>query len=173
MVYLKLIMAFVSTAVISFLLFYILIKSKKDDSVQAIEKKDKAGLKKLKKELKTSQFSWQNTVMSKWVAFGGGFYGVMAVLTYLVVEFNEVLDLLTSEASIMATLAELGVGDLVNFFINSLMNFVSAITWPVYWMGRVEGHSVWVWFVTVYGGYVVGQFLAKNMTNPYAEHKNG
>ncbi len=170
MIYFQLILAFCSTAVISFLLFYLLLKHKNNVSLEVVEKKDKAGLKKLKKELKKDQFSWQNMVMSKWVAFGGGFYGVMAVLTYVVVEFNEVLDLLTSEASFMATIAELGAGDLVNFFINSLMNFVTAISWPIYWMARVDGDSILMWFMAVYAGYVVGQFLAKNMTNPYANH---
>lgn len=167
MIYLKLILAFISTAAVSFLLFYVLMKQSKAESIAAIESKDKAGLKKMKAELKTERLSWQNIIMSKWVAFGGGFYGVMAVMTYVVVEFNEVVDLLTSEATLMATIAELGVGDLINFFINSIMNFVAAITWPVYWMNKVEGHSIWVWFLVVYAGYAVGQFLAKNSTNPY------
>lgn len=168
MLYLKLLTAFVGAAAVSFLLFYLLMKQRSSESLGVIENKDKGGLKKLKAELKAEKFSWQNVVMSKWVAFGGGFYGVMAVLTYVVVEFREVVDLMTSEASLMATIAELGISDLVAFFINSIMNFVTAITWPVYWMSRVEGYSVWVWFVIVYSGYVTGQFLAKNMSNPYA-----
>ncbi len=164
---LKLILAFVGTGSISFLLFYLMLKQKSSDSVSIIESKDKQGLKRLKKDLKQDRWTLQNVLMSKWVAFGGGFYGVMAVLTYAVVEFREVVDFLSSESSIMATLASLGVGDLINFFINSIMNFVTAITWPVYWMSHVQGYSVWVWFVVVYFGYICGQFIAKNTTNPY------
>lgn len=169
MIYIKLITAFVGTGAISFLLFYVLMKHGNRQSIDVIENKDKAAMKRLKAELKANKTTWQNIVMSKWVAFGGGFYGVMAVLTYVVVEFKEVVDLLTSEASLMATIAELGVSDLVSFFINSLMNFVTAITWPIYWMNKVEGYSVWVWCLIVYGGYVTGQFLAKNTVNPYGE----
>ena len=171
MIYLKLLSAFIAAAAVSFVLFYVLMKQRSSESVAVIENKDKAGLKKLKVELKNEKFSWQNMVMSKWVAFGGGFYGVMAVLTYVVVEFREVMDLMSSEASLMATITELGISDLINFFINSLMNFITAITWPVYWLNRVEGYSVWVWLFLAYAGYLTGQFLAKNISNPY-ENKN-
>jgi hypothetical protein len=168
MVYLKLFTAFISTGALSFVMFYVLMKQGNSESVTVIESKDKSGLKKMKAELKAEKFSWHKVVMSKWVAFGGGFYGVMAVLTYLVVEFREVVDFLTSEESVMATIAALGFGDLISFFINSLMNFIAAITWPVYWINKVEGQSIWVWFLVVYAGYVSGQFIAKNSRNPYA-----
>ncbi len=167
MVYFKLILAFVSTGLVSFVLFYMLLKEKGNDSVSVIESKDKAGMKQIKQDMKEQRWSLQRVMMSKWVDFGGGFYGVMAVLTYVVVEFREVVDFMTSEETVVATLTSLGIGDLVNFFINSLMNFITAIAWPAYWIRKVEGHSVWVWFVVVYFGYVCGQFFAKNMTNPY------
>lgn len=167
MILFKMLLAFVSCALISYLLFYLMLKQKNAASLAVVEKKDKAGLKKLKQELKSDRWSWQKVVMSKWVAFGGGFYGVMAVLTYVVVELREVVDFLTSENSIMATLSAMGISDIVSFFVNSIINFVTAIVWPVYWMNRVEGYSIWVWFVVVYCGYVVGQFMAKNMANPY------
>ena len=80
-----------------------------------------------------------------------------------------ILTCLWLPATVMATLEAMGVGDVVNFFINSLMNFITAITWPVYWLNKTEGHSVWVWFVVVYLGYYCGQMLAKNTVNPYAE----
>ncbi len=169
MVYLKLMLAFVSTGLVSFVLFYLLLKEKGSDSVAVIENKDKAGMKQIKQDMKKQKWSLQRVMMSKWVDFGGGFYGVMAVLTYVVVEFWEIVDFMTSEETVMATLSSLGVGDVVNFFINSLMNFITAITWPAYWIKKVEGHSVWVWFVVVYLGYVFGQYIAKNIINPYEQ----
>lgn len=165
----KLILAFVGTGAVSFLLFFLMLKQGKDDSVSIIEGKDKAGLKRLKQDLKQEQWTPQNLLMSKWVAFGGGFYGVMAVLTYIIVEFFEVVDFLTSESSIIETISSLSVRDFVDLFINSIMNFVTAITWPVYWMKNTEGYATWVWFLVVYLAYTCGQFLAKNMTNPYSK----
>ncbi len=171
MTYFKLLLAFASTGLVSFVLFYLLLKEQDTDSVAVIENKDKEGMKQFKKDLKSKDWSVKRMMMSKWVDFGGGFYGVVAVLTYVVVEFREVVDFMTSEETVMATLAALGVGDVVNFFINSLMNFITAIAWPAYWINKVEGHSVWVWFVVVYLGYLTGQFFAKNVVNPY-EQKN-
>ncbi len=169
MEYLKALMMFLGVATVSFVLFYLMLKQKNSNSVAIAESKDKGELKKLKQELKADKWSWQNVMMSKWVDFGGGFYGVMAVFTYLIVEFKEVVDLLTSEASMIDTISQLGVADLVGFFVNSLMNFITAIVWPAYWLNETAGLSVWVWFLIVYFAYACGQFLAKNLRNPYAK----
>ncbi len=163
----SLILAFITTGLVSFLLFYVMLKQRDLATVETLEKKHKGGLKRLKKELKAAPWSWQNVVMSKWVAFGGGFYGVMAVLTYVAVELVEVVEFFTSEGSLFATLADLGFGDLINFFINSLMNFIIAVSWPIYWLKNITGYSPWVWFVVVYAAYLSGQFMAKNTANPY------
>ena len=158
---LKMFMAFAATAAVSYLMFILMLRQKHEAIQEAIENKDKKALKKAKQEIKDQPWSWHQIFLSKWMEFGGGFYGVVAVLTYLVVEGREVYDFLTSEATVMATIAQLGIGDLVQFFINSLMNFITAITWPVYWMGKTSYFSTWVWFLVVYAGYVAGQFLAK------------
>ncbi|TDR17507.1 hypothetical protein [Marinicella litoralis] len=163
----KLLFAFLGTGAISFILFYFMLKQSNKESVAIIETKDKAGMKRLKKEFKQERWTVQNVLMSKWVAFGGGFYGVMAVLTYVIVEFFEIVDFLSSESSFVDTISSLGFSDLISFFINSLMNFVTAITWPIYWMKNTDGYAIWVWFVTVYLGYTCGQYLAKNSVNPY------
>lgn len=158
---LQVLLAFLGCGLISFLLFYVLLRQEQSEAIKAIKTKDKAELKKIKKELKKAPLSVQNIVMSKWVAFGGGFYGVMALLTYLVVEFYEVVDFLTSEETMWATITSLGVNDVFAFFINSLMNFVTAIAWPFYWLRNIHGYSAWIWFVVVYVGYLAGQTLAQ------------
>ncbi len=170
MEYLQALMMFFGVAAVSFLLFYLMLKQPNSESLTVIEGKDKAGMKQLKKELRANRWSWQNVMMSKWVDFGGGFYGVMAVFTYLIVEFNEVVDLITSEASMLETISQLGISDLVNFFINSLMNFITAITWPAYWVRGASGFHIGVWLLIIYSAYVCGQFLAKNVRNPYAKN---
>ena len=158
----KLLFAFLGTGTISFILFYFMLKQNNKESVAIIESKDKAGMKRLKKEFKQERWTVQNVLMSKWVAFGGGFYGVMAVLTYVIVEFFEIVGFLSSESSFVDTISSLGFSDLISFFINSLMNFVTAITWPIYWMKNTDDYAIWVWFVTVYLGYTCGQYFAKN-----------
>ncbi len=166
---LKLLLAFLGTGTVSYLMFYFLLKQDNKNSIAVIEGKDKEGMKRLKSDLKQQSWTIQNVLMSKWMSFGGGFYGVMAVLTYVIVEFFEVVDFLTSESSLIETIKALSVGDFVDLFINSIMNFVTAITWPVYWMRSVEGYATWIWFVVVYFGYSCGQYFAKNTVSQQSE----
>jgi hypothetical protein len=102
---------------------------------------------------------------SKWMEFGGGFYGVVALFTYALVELGEIRDL-------FANFGDLFRGDLVRmivqFFVESLKNFVTAITWPVYWLERIHGEQ-WLWVIGAYGGYWLGAKaafrLSQNQSN--------
>ncbi len=160
----QLVIAFLSTAAVSLILYYLVHKQY---GTEFLNENDEEAV--LDKKIKDDDWSPQNVLMSKWMSFGGGFYGVVAVLTYLVVEFREVVDFFTSQGSLLETVTSLGISDLVNLFVNSIMNFVVAISWPAYWLNKIEGHSVWVWFLVVYSGYLAGQFCAKNAINPYQE----
>lgn len=165
MAYIKIISAFTGSLVISYVLFIVLFKHHNEEVADILTKKDKQQLKAYKKELKSQSWSWQNMLMSKWVEFGGGFYGVMAVLTYAVVESQEIYAFFTSEQSFLATLYAVGFGDVFDLFLNSILNFITAIVWPVYWINKTEVFPVWVWFVVVYAGYMAGQFIAKSKSN--------
>ena len=167
MITIKLLATFLATATISFVLFFALLKQPNGAALASQKKQSKAEKQALKAELKEEQWSWHNMIMSKWMAFGGGFYGVIAVLTYVVVEFWELVDFFTSESTLWSTLTNIGVGDVVNLFVNSLMNFITAIAWPAYWLKKIDPYPVWVWFLVAYAGYTAGQFLAKSMNNPH------
>ncbi len=89
---------------------------------------------------------------SKWMKFGGGFYGVVALFTYALIELGEVQDLLLN----LGDLFRGGlIGIVVGFFIESLKNFIIAISWPAYWLSRIHSHQ-WLWIVSAYGGYWLG-----------------
>ncbi len=89
---------------------------------------------------------------SKWMEFGGGFYGVVAFFTYAVIEFGEVWNFLLK----LPNLFEHGLISLaVNFFIESIRNFVAAIAWPAYWLQRIHSDQ-WLWAIGAYAGYWLG-----------------
>lgn len=95
-------------------------------------------------------------VHSKWMSFGGGFYGVVALLTYLFVELAEMRDFLLK----LPNLFEHSLVSLVvNFFVESLRNFVTAIAWPAYWLKRIHSEQ-WLWFFGAYAGYWLGTYAA-------------
>jgi uncharacterized membrane protein YqjE len=89
---------------------------------------------------------------SKWMEFGGGFYGVVAFFTYLLIELAEVRDFI-------ANFSDLFRGNLVSmivhFFIESIKNFITAIIWPAYWLRRIHSEQ-WLWVIGAYGGYWLG-----------------
>jgi hypothetical protein len=50
----------------------------------------------------------------------------------------------------------------INLFIESIMNFVAAIAWPVYWLGRAQ--PFWLWLIVAYAGYWLGVRAAQKVT---------
>lgn len=92
----------------------------------------------------------------KWAKLGGGFYGMVGLYTWLRIEWDEVLDLLGA----MKAVISLDIGGIIqaiiSFFIESIMNFVAAVTWPVYWTSSSNASALWVWFLVGWGGYWLG-----------------
>jgi hypothetical protein len=101
-------------------------------------------------------------VHNKWLSFGGGFYGVVALLTYAVIEWDEIRGLFAGLDGIAGFFQNISVGLLINFFIESLLNLITAITWPIYWLSNVHSSHIWIWFIAAYGGYWLGARLAVN-----------
>ena len=99
-------------------------------------------------------------VHNKWLAFGGGFYGIVGLLTYAVVEVGELIDFFTSFESFAALLEQFGFNMFVNLLVEAVMNFVVAIAWPVYWMSEFSMNNIWIWFGVAYLGYWAGVKLA-------------
>jgi len=104
--------------------------------------------------------SGMNPVHAKWLKFGGGFYGVVGLLTYAVVELKELRDFFLGFESLSALLAQFGFNMLIGLFIEAVKNFVVAIAWPVYWLSDIRSNHIWAWFVVAYAAYWAGAKLA-------------
>jgi hypothetical protein len=101
-----------------------------------------------------------NPIHNKWLAFGGGFYGVVGLLTYAVVELVEIRDFITQFNGFLSLFTDVTLELFIGFFINSIMNFVVAIAWPAYWLSDISSDYIWIWFVAAYIGYSAGVRLA-------------
>lgn len=122
-------------------------------------------IKELEKQIKQQRKDKKNRkqadpVHNKWLAFGGGFYGVVALLTYVVIELGEIRDFFLQFESISAFFLNISFSMLIELIIDALMNFILAIAWPWYWLGDIAGQHIWVWFAVAYGGYWAGTRLA-------------
>ena len=93
---------------------------------------------------------------NKWLAFGGGFYGVVGLLTYAVVELGEIRDFFTQFDGLAGLIAQITPNLFIGLFIDALKNFIVAIAWPVYWMSDIRSDYIWIWFAVAYGGYWLG-----------------
>ena len=76
-------------------------------------------------------------------------------------EWDEVVDLFTGGSNIITAITSFDIGFFIRFFIDSIMNLVTAFAWPAYWMGRVDGPAFWVWFLAAWFGYEAGARAAR------------
>lgn len=111
---------------------------------------------KQRKENRESDF-----IHKKWVQFGGGFYGIVAFVTLLWVECQEVIDFFRNFTSLYDFISNVSLGLVIEFMIDALMNFIVAIAWPAYWINVIESNHIWIWFLVAYAGYTLGDRLAR------------
>ncbi len=128
--------------------------------IKALESEIKAMSKKKKKNLPQSETSL-HPVQKKWAKFGGGFYGIVAFFTYIIVEVIELINLVTNFGGFFGFLKQLDFDVIIGIFVNALMNFITAMVWPAYWMRRIDTDQTWIWFVIAYLGYWLGLRLAQ------------
>jgi len=101
-------------------------------------------------------------VHRKWLSLGGGFYGVVAIITLLHIELGEVRDFVAGFDGIGAFLDRLSVGMLVGLIIETIRNTIAALIWPLYWLSEIDSSRIWLWIIAAYAGYWAGSNLASN-----------
>lgn len=109
----------------------------------------KSSLKGMKKEEKSDDFLHRN-----WMKFGGGFYGITAVATLILIEIADLFALIRDFPGIAALLENGLVSLLVDFIINQIENFFTAILWFAHWGDG--GGGVIIWALVAYGCYYLG-----------------
>ncbi len=94
-------------------------------------------------------------VLKRWLRFGGGFYGVVALYTLFLVELEDALNFIKAIGDIVISFEFTALGSVVlKLLIDSLMNFVVAISWPAYWLQNQR--EAWMLLFPAYAGYWLG-----------------
>ncbi len=138
------------------------LKESTDTSALRLELKTMSkSNKKKKKQAAAVENELQHPLQKKWAKFGGGFYGIVAFFTYIVIEVREVITTIMHLGGFIDFIMQLNFNVIVQMFVQAMLNFVSAMVWPVYWMQRIETGRVWVWFLMAYAGYWAGLKLAQ------------
>ncbi|MEJ2577413.1 MAG: hypothetical protein P8106_12315 [Gammaproteobacteria bacterium] len=102
-------------------------------------------------------------VQRKWLKLGGGFYGVVAMLTLVVIEAGDLWNFLRSFDGLAAFFNRLSLDLLVGLLVEAIKNTFLAIAWPVYWMDSLEMHNLGAWLLAAWLGYWGGSALASRL----------
>ena len=103
----------------------------------------------------------QHLVQKEWARFGGGFYGIVAFFTYLVIEVTEIATVIMNFGGFIDFLKHLNFNLVISMIIEGLINFITAMIWPLYWIKRIDTDQTWIWFAIAYIGYLAGLKLAQ------------
>jgi len=136
---------------------------KEANDTKALERELKAMSKQNKKDKKDKSKGGasMHPVLKKWGDFGGGFYGIVGLFTYVVIETRELIDMVIDFGGFIEFLKQLDIGVIISVFISAIINFVAAIMWPFYWLKRIDTDQSWIWFVMAYAGYWAGMKAAQ------------
>ncbi|XOV78189.1 MAG: hypothetical protein ACFHVJ_14745 [Aestuariibacter sp.] len=102
-----------------------------------------------------------NSVFDKWMDFGGGYYGTMAFIQFIFIELEQIRDFLADFPGVNEFIQSLGIGTIINFFVEQIMNFVAAIIWPVEYLERYDLTQMAILIGFTYLAYEVSRKLAK------------
>ncbi len=95
---------------------------------------------------------------AKWMTFGGSFYSIVALWTFLVIEVQEALQFIATLPEFIQT-NKSGVFDLaIMFIVNQAQTFGQAFAWVVYWGD--DHHFSPAHLIVAYIAYLAGLKLA-------------
>lgn len=148
---LALVVAFVPMAAISFAMFYLV-----DRHVQPEEEENGD-------EPATIRHRSLGLVHSKWVSFGGGFYGLAALITFIAIEAGEIISFLASATGFQYFIDAISFSMLVAVFMESIRNMITALVWFTYWPDQINIGNGWIWLIMAYAGYRTGALLSNHL----------
>lgn len=98
---------------------------------------------------------------NKLLFFGGGFYGTMAVFTYLIIEVDEILSFFGKIIDVTDWHFTFSLQFLIDLLINSIMNIVAAFIWFQTLPKYVDVNNGFIWIGAAYLGYLGGVHFTK------------
>ena len=98
---------------------------------------------------------------SKWVTFGGGFYGLVSLLTFIYIELEQTLQFLINATGLQSFIDLLTFSAILGMIIDSFINMLTALLWFSYWPKVFDMDNIAIWFIATYIGYRLGANLAQ------------
>lgn len=125
--------------------------------------KDMSKKHKQDKKTKTDMKGSRHLIVNKWLYFGGGFYGLMALMTYVVIEVREIVGFVVNlfDLNWSQLWSSMSIDLLVDLLVQAIMNLVDAFVWFRYWADEIDMRNGWYWLIAAYLGYLLGARIAE------------
>jgi hypothetical protein len=88
--------------------------------------------------------------------FGGGFYGTMAILTYVLIEAIEIWQFFAGILAPSIWINKIGLDLIIDFLVNSITNLISAFVWFSTLQDYIAINNGFIWLGAAYFGYLAG-----------------
>jgi uncharacterized integral membrane protein len=98
---------------------------------------------------------------SKWVVFGGGFYGLLSLLIFIYIELEQAVQFLIHATGWQSFVNLLTFSAILGMIIESFMNMIQSLLWFSYWPDVFDMENIAVWFIATYIGYRFGASTAQ------------
>jgi hypothetical protein len=125
----------------------------RDSAIKAMSKSYKE-----EKKQNSKRRKGEHRIIDKWLFFGGGFYGLMALVTFVYIEIGQIISFFIKLFSLSWSdfWSRISIDMLIALFIDAIMNLVDAFVWFAYWNDNINMQNGWYWLVATYLGYVAG-----------------
>jgi hypothetical protein len=120
----------------------------------------KSDLKAFRKKWRKNKGTEHDLMENKWMRFGGGFYGITALTTFILIELGEVIGFFQNLSAIGDLFNNGVIALVVDILVGQIRNFISALIWFTYWAD--EDRSIFIWIGVAYASYLLGIFRATN-----------
>ena len=114
---------------------------------------------------------------SELLEYGGGFFGVVALLTFFYLEALDLLALWQDAPGVWSFISSLSLERIFLFGLDSLWNGMLGLFWPIYWFVQYGWGLVWpvlfVWLVYQASVAVIGPWAAVPEPSAVAEEPGG
>ena len=104
-----------------------------------------------------------NFLHAKWVTYGGGYYGLLVLITFFYIEAKELYGLALIYDQLPDLIMELDRDSVRDIIRSQVMNMVDGFVWFQYWPEQIEMDNGWIWLAFSYAGYTTGHNLATHL----------
>jgi hypothetical protein len=106
----------------------------------------------------TSILRWsRDWLVRLWITKGAGFYGLGYVITFIALETRSISDDLGGDGDLAAFVASQFVQFIIRFSVESFLNAIFAVIWPVWVLQWLEGWGV----VALIAAFIAFRFVVR------------